>query len=182
METSARDRTRLTGRSPGTRAAPARPHGPRADVRRPRRTHDAVGHPISHLVCVCMRSGCLHRPSGVQMHERCELARLDAIGPGVGIPTHRRCESGRSISRRRPAHAVQRTGGVNPDAPRVRGLVLVLAPDRAGGAGVAHRARLIHGAKREGMVDATEQAVDLDGRGITRNDADVTNRAASDTT
>ena len=67
-------------------------------------------------------------------------------------------------------------------ASRDLGLVLVLAPDRAGGTGVAHRTRLVHGAERQRMVRAAQQAVDLHGRGITRNDADVTNRAAPDTT
>ena len=64
----------------------------------------------------------------------------------------------------------------------LQGLVLVLPPHRASGAGVAHGARLVHRAERQGVIGAAEQAVDLNGGGVTRDDADVAHRAASDTT
>src|SRR5688500_16698337 len=65
---------------------------------------------------------------------------------------------------------------------RLQGSVLVLAPDRACGARVADRARLIHGPKWKRMLDAAEQAVDLDRGRVAGEDADVADRAATDAT
>src|SRR5688500_19681884 len=66
------------------------------------------------------------------------------------------------------------------DPPRT--LILVLAPHGAGCACVAHRPCLVHGAEGQRILRPAEQAVDLHRGGISRDDADVANGAATDTT
>src|SRR5512146_2569438 len=68
--------------------------------------------------------------------------------------------------------------------PRSRGrLVLVDAPDRCRGAGIADRARLVHGAQWQGMLAPAEQAIDLDPRPVGAGEKrDMTDAAASDPT
>src|SRR5574338_1373329 len=63
-----------------------------------------------------------------------------------------------------------------------RRLVLVLAPHRSGGAGVADGPRLVHGAEGERMVAPAEEAVDLDPRGFAGDDAHHADRTAPDAT
>ena len=60
--------------------------------------------------------------------------------------------------------------------------VLVLAPHGTSRAGVADGTCLIHGAERQRMVDATEQAIDLDGGRAAGNDGDMADAAPSDPT
>ena len=62
----------------------------------------------------------------------------------------------------------------------LQGLVLILAPHRACGAGVADEPRILHGAERQRMIAATEETIDLDGRlAVARNNCDVAHGAAS---
>ena len=63
-----------------------------------------------------------------------------------------------------------------------RSSVFILAPDRARRAGVADRPCFVHGPERQWVVDATEQTVDLDRGWAARDDADVTDGAASNPT
>src|SRR5919108_2948389 len=74
----------------------------------------------------------------------------------------------------RSAHRTRLTG-------RLRGSVLVLSPHRAGRAGVADDARLVHRPQGERVVAPAEEAVHLDAPPIVAGeDADVADRAAAD--
>src|SRR5574338_223684 len=74
----------------------------------------------------------------------------------------------------RPVHRTRLTGR-SPGTS-----ILVGAPDRGRRAGVADGARLVHGAKRQGVLRAAEQAVDLDARPVAGGkDRYVTHAAAA---